>query len=252
MVSDVAIRAKYLILRRLIDISFSRLPVLLAIKYIALKLFSRALLKYSNEHYAAYAEDVIIRSYFIGKENGVYVDVGCNHPIRSSNTFGLYMSGWTGLCIDANGSLIRLHESIRLKDMQLNVAITDNPGKIDYFEAADDSLSTISEDFMNSNKDRYTYKEKKTIDGITLSDAIIRKLGLGIKIDLLDVDVEGHDLEVLRSLDFEKIRPELISVETLDRTSVSHKNEIDRFLLEKNYILLYATNTNSFYRDAKQ
>ena len=58
------------------------------------------------------------------------------------------------------------------------------------------------------------------------------------KIDLLDVDVEGADLKVLKGLSFDKFKPELVCVEI-------HENEIKKsdiynFLIHKNYELLWS------------
>ena len=58
------------------------------------------------------------------------------------------------------------------------------------------------------------------------------------KIDLLDIDVEGADLKVLRGLSFDKFKPELVCVEI-------HENEIKKsdiynFLISKKYELLWS------------
>ena len=33
-------------------------------------------------------------------KKGTYLDIGCSHPIKGSNTFLLYLFGWSGTCID--------------------------------------------------------------------------------------------------------------------------------------------------------
>jgi hypothetical protein len=54
-----------------------------------------------KKSYSQYAEDLIIQSYFSRKlKNGRYVDVGCHHPRRGSNTYGLYKKGSSGILID--------------------------------------------------------------------------------------------------------------------------------------------------------
>lgn len=32
--------------------------------------------------------------------NGTFLDIGCNDPIVHSNTYGLELIGWTGICVD--------------------------------------------------------------------------------------------------------------------------------------------------------
>lgn len=51
--------------------------------------------------FAQHGEDVEIMR-LLKQENstGAYVDVGCNHPFRISNTYLLYLNCWRGLCVD--------------------------------------------------------------------------------------------------------------------------------------------------------
>ena len=59
------------------------------------------------------------------------------------------------------------------------------------------------------------------------------------KIDLLSVDVEGHDFEVITSLDFERYNPSLIVVESYEPTLERvEKTEVYQFLKSKNYSLV--------------
>ena len=56
---------------------------------------------------------------------GFYIDVGSNHPIRHSNTFKLYLNGWSGLLLDANPILINKSKSVRKKDISINAIISN-------------------------------------------------------------------------------------------------------------------------------
>ena len=51
------------------------------------------------------------------------------------------------------------------------------------------------------------------------------------KIDLLNIDTEGNDLKVLKSLNFDIYSPSLITVET-------HHNKIDEILKSEIYLFL--------------
>ncbi len=42
-----------------------------------------------------------------GRGVGTYIDVGCNHPKRFSNTYALYRAGWRGLAVDLDPSLCK-------------------------------------------------------------------------------------------------------------------------------------------------
>ena len=66
---------------------------------------------------------------------------------------------------------------------------------------------------------------------------------------LLSIDVEGHEAAVLRSLDFERYRPDLILVEfhvpTLERMQADPKY---RLLDERGYELVNWTGLTAFFK----
>ena len=55
---------------------------------------------YGKFAYSQEGEDLVIDRLLKGKRNGFYVEVGCHHPHRFSNTFFFYKRGWRGVCID--------------------------------------------------------------------------------------------------------------------------------------------------------
>ena len=95
----------------------------------------------------------------------------------------------------------------------------------------------------------------KKIKTNTLNNIIKSSKYSNKKIDLLSIDVEGHELPVLEGLDFNKYSPNVIVVEYLDlnvsKLEIKNLNienvinsEIYRFLTLKKYILV-----NSIYSD---
>ena len=78
------------------------------------------LLKYSiRERYIRVKDNHILflKDYFKEKRNGFYIDVGCYHPIRLSNTKFLYDKGWWGINIDISKKSIDLFKIARKKDI---------------------------------------------------------------------------------------------------------------------------------------
>ena len=55
-----------------------------------------------KKSYSQDNEDLFLNEYFEKISNGFYVDIGCHHPKRFSNTYLLYKKGWKGVNIDAN------------------------------------------------------------------------------------------------------------------------------------------------------
>src|SRR5665213_3547525 len=85
------------------------------------------------ESYAQEGEDLILAGFFgglIGMRPGFFVDVGAHHPWRLSNTYFFYIRGWTGINIDAMPGSMREFDAHRPKDINIEVAIGDNPGDV--------------------------------------------------------------------------------------------------------------------------
>lgn len=99
--------------------------------------------------FAQGAEDIILSHIFqhkIGKSGpGFYVDVGCNLPIRFSNTFELYLSGWHGICIDANLEIIEEFKRVRKYDIAICAAVSDIEREVTFYRSTTPDVSTIDE-----------------------------------------------------------------------------------------------------------
>ena len=80
--------------------------------------------------------------------------------------------------------------------------------------------------------------KEKEIEAFTLDEILSRDKYKDSKIDLLDIDVEGADLKVLRGLSFDKFKPELVCVEI--HAKEIEKSDIYNFLIDKNYKLLWS------------
>jgi FkbM family methyltransferase len=153
---------------------------------------------------------LFLKDYYKEKKVGFYIDVGCYHPIRLSNTKFLYDKGWRGINIDISKKSIDLFKINRKKDINLNIGI-GNKNKI--------SEAYFKKDLYYANTLVYEHAEKllgeyikKKIKVHTLN-SVIDDNAKNKKIDFLDIDCEGKDLEVLEGLDLNKNEIDLISIE---------------------------------------
>ena len=80
-----------------------------------------------------FGEDLKIKDFFKRKKKGIYVDIGCYHPLDGSNTYLLYKKGWSGINVDVNKTSIELFNIARKKDINLNIAISNSSKKVKVF-----------------------------------------------------------------------------------------------------------------------
>ena len=209
---------------------FKKLHILHSI-YIKHKFFIK------KKSYAMNNEDTAILNYFKDRKNGFYVDVGCYHPIHRNNTHLLHMQNWSGVNIDTSQFSIDLFNFMRPKDLNYNCAISDKNKNIKLFYQKELSQLSTIEKGQAESVFQGEIKEKE-IEAFTLDEILSRDKYKDSKIDLLDIDVEGADLKVLRGLSFDKFKPELVCVEI--HAKEIEKSDIYNFLIDKNYKLLWS------------
>lgn len=192
--------------------------------------------------YSMDGEDLFIDNFFKNK-TGLYVDVGAYHPLELSNTYLLYKRKWKGINIDINSFSIEYFDFLRPNDINLNLGVArKNSTKMIYFQKNKSPLNTLN--LMHAKKIfSNTFKQKK-IKTKTLTNILDKTKFKRKEIDFLNIDTEGSDLEVLKSLDFKKYKPKLICVELIDHFGPDQKkikkHKIYKFLKDKKYKLVWS------------
>ena len=177
-------------------------------------------------------EDLQIKKYFNNKKKGFYVDVGAYHPIQRNNTMLLHEMGWEGINIDISDFSIKLFDRLRPNDTNLNIAVSKTNGYVEmFYQKKLSQLHTIKKEIAN-NVFQGKIKSKKILSK-TMNEILKETKYFKKKIDFLDIDVEGADLEVLESLDFSEYSPELICVEYIGENK--EDSNIFKFLFSQNY-----------------
>ena len=190
-----------------------------------------------KKSYAMDNEDTAVLSYFKDKKNGFYVDVGCYHPIHRNNTYVLYKKNWNGINIDTSQFSIELFDYLRPNDLNYNCAISNKNEFIKLFYQKELSqLSTTEKDQAETVFQGHI--KEKSIKAFTLDEILYKDKFKDVKIDLLDIDVEGADLKVLEGLSFDKFKPELVCIEI--QTKEIKQSDIYKFLINKSYELLWS------------
>ena len=219
-------------------------------------MYYRPKIFFPRKSYSTFGEDVFIRKFFKNKKKGFYVDVGCYHPILGSNTQILFKKKWSGINIDVSPLSIELFKKARPKDININLAVSDKKKILKlYFRKKINMLNTTSKAIAKIHF-KNGYKEKK-IKSDTLNSILDKSNYKNKKIDFLNLDVEGNELNVLKSLNFKKYLPTLICVEIHNQEEMYNrnkkylkKNKVYKFLTKKKYKIIW-NNDFSFILNKK-
>lgn len=236
---------------------FKALPFWLALRLILFSVMRRILKLPITFSYAQGSEDLIadyyLRYIFDLNRPGTYVDVGCNTPVRYSNTFELYLRGWRGINIDANRDLIKECKRVRKQDICICAAVSDSEREVIFHKAKSDAVSTIDEERLVEWKKHFEFSDddQETVITQTLTSVLDQNLDSGRSVDLLTIDVEGHDFQVLKGLDLERYRPKLIIIEIHELDSVKD-NEIYRYLKANGYELKAFAIMSAYFVDERR
>lgn len=189
--------------------------------------------------YSQEGEDLVLER-LLNKKVGFYVDVGAHHPFRYSNTYKLFQNGWIGINIDASPETINLFKKHRPKDINLNLGVSNCEGELEFYQFKDGAYNTfssdIAKDILNSNISKLNRKFLVPVK--KLATILQENLPFEQTIDVMSVDVEGLDLQVLMSNDWDKFKPKIILVE-LHWKSVAEviQSKHYEYLSSKGYIL---------------
>ena len=161
--------------------------------------------------YSQFSEDLVVRAY-LPERFGIYVDVGGGHPVIGSNTYLFSKRGFSGIVIEPI-SKFGMEFSRRSSVKIIPTICSDTKTGIDFFEFEESFVSTTSRTLAET----IIASGGKLVSQRILFPVALRDLGLMCTSDypsLLDIDVEGVDLIVLNSNDWDKFRPRVVLVES--------------------------------------
>ncbi len=199
--------------------------------------------KYSKKSFSISGVDLIIDRMFSKVKRGIYIDLGCNHPIKHNNTYLLHRRGWEGINIDADEKSIQEFKNLRKKDYNIRALISNKKRKIKYYFYHERSaLNTVDAKLVKKRK----AKPKKIIlrETTTLNDVIEDSPYNDSKVNLLSVDIENHEYEALKNFKFSKYNIDCIVIEILNTSNkeIETQNQNLNFIIKNNVFKLLKKN----------
>ena len=217
--------------------------------FIYYNLYIRNLKFFFKSSQSQFGEDKKIVKLFHKNKKGMYLDVGCFHPIRQNNTYLMYKLGWKGVNIDLNPLSVELFNVARPNDINICAALSSKKSTATvYFDHSLSSLNTISKEHIFFLKKAFGLNklEKRKIRTITLT-SILKKNKIR-KIDFMNIDIEGSELKVLKTINFNYFDIKVICIEVLNqfftKRNKINNDKIIKILKQNNYILKFKTFAN--------
>lgn len=191
-------------------------------------------------HSQAGQDSILESRVFKGYRRGVFVDVGAWDGVAFSNTlFFERERQWTGIHIEP---LAKQYEALvrnRPNTTNLNVAVSDFEGQTEFM--CSDMLSGIVSNYDPRHVKRIENEaiaEKKQTTTVTVPvrrlDSIFREHSVR-RVHYLSIDVEGSELNVIRSIDFDFTYIDVIGFEN---NYDDNSRPIVDFLRQKGYVPL--------------
>jgi FkbM family methyltransferase len=206
--------------------------------------------KYSLRSYSQQAEDLAIQRFF-NKDTGFFVDVGAYHPVIFSNTYLFYKKGWTGINIEPNPDSFYLFENHRKNDINLNIGISDKTDHLVYYKFNVPTINTFDKEQAEKMDKHNGYKlnGSVSIETHTLDEILTKYLKPKQTIDFMSIDVEGFDIHVLKSNDWNKFSPSMVLIEENEVYNKSAFEDIPvfSFLVNHGYILWCITGVTMIF-----
>ena len=201
--------------------------------------------KYSKKSFSLSNVDLIINRIFSEVNKGIYIDIGCNHPIKYNNTYLLHKKGWKGINIDLDDKSIEQFNKLRDKDTNIKAMITsiDGEEKDVYFYHDRSAINTISKELAESREKKA--KEVKKLKGTTINSIIENSEYKNSKINLLSIDIENYEYEALKNFNFKKYNIDVIVTEITDikkKKLETYNQSLEYILNTKIYKLLVDNN----------
>jgi FkbM family methyltransferase len=175
---------------------------------------------------------------FFGDRKGYFVEVGANEPQLRSQTWHLEQAGWTGILVEPQPELAdKLRATRRSTVFATACSAPEHAGRTLPLHVAG-PLSSLDRAQMAPGA-----APEAVIDvPVRTLDSILEEAGAPENFDFLSIDVEGHEIAVLRGFNVARWCPRLILLE--DHVSDLSKH---RYLTAAGYRIIRRYENNGWY-----
>lgn len=182
------------------------------------------------QYYSQVYQDYYLDHYiFHGKENGIFLDVGGNDPVKINNTYFFERNrNWSGLAFEPMPKMNQRWKELRKVEC-IQVALGRQSGEIEFCEYKEDSMSGIASEVDYDGEVANHYKVK-----VATLEEILRSYKI-THVDFMTLDVEGTEFDVLNGINFDEVSIDYIVIE--NNKGDEKEKRIRKFLVRHEYRL---------------
>jgi FkbM family methyltransferase len=197
----------------------------------------------SGPYYSQFREDRLLERMF-PEGPGVCVDVGAHDGITGSNSYLFERRGWRCILVEPVPELCERIRTFR-RAIVVNCAASSSTGAASFYVPR--SLESWSALELAGTRKKQLTSGETGVDAITVQtrtlDDILEDAGVSA-VDFVSIDVEGHELAVLKGLSIDRFAPRVVIVED---NSGEGENGVAAHLAARGYIRFLRTGVNDWY-----
>jgi len=202
-----------------------------ALQYPPMKAVPRLLHEPGRRFFSEAGQDEQIDKLFNEKQNGFFIEAGAYDGEYHSNTLFLEMTrNWTGLLIEPNP---RAYRELLMKDRRVYATSSCIRDKFSIvpFLAYGMEGGIVDNARMVSRVQATQHELYASVINVTCFplDVMLESVGV-TQVDVFSLDVEGSELDVLKSIPFSRVNIKMFVIEASDNT-----NDVSALLTKHNY-----------------
>lgn len=204
-----------------------------------------------STYYSQFGEDRILDRLFRGKRKGFCVEVGANNGVDGSTTLHFEELGWDCILVEPNPTLCRELRAKRKARLFECAASSESGAAILHVAVGAEQSHAVSAlgDERRSAQilKEHGFRTEPVEVAIRRLDDILEEAQPAAGIDFISIDVEGHELELLKGFSLDRWRPAVLIIED---NSPMWESAVSDYLKDQGYVRFRRTGVNDWYAHA--
>lgn len=162
--------------------------------------------------YSQSEEEQVILEYF-GDRKGTVLEIGAYHPEIFSNSRALILKGWKAVLVEASPACFKTIQdfyTIDGRDVEVvNIAISDYDGILKFYDSAG-AVATGNQEHYDKWKNIQKDFKETYVQCVSWDNFYLKHPG---PYEFISIDTEGMDYEILKQINLEETKTELLCIE---------------------------------------